>query len=593
MTCVDFRDRVEELLDGLLPAEEVARYEQHAAGCEECALEFEAATKFLNFLDDDGRESIETFDALNITAEVARRVARDAVQVKAEPIPPLPSIPILRRWPVRVAAAAAVVALALVLPSLGSDPNGPTVLAIGQPIELTRGDSAMVRDGVAVRVDRGARLEVQSGRARKFVELANGSALFMTDLDEELSVVTSRGIAETGGNATFQVEINEAEELAVSVVVGMVHFSSDDGGRHRVRAGERIVLPKSGGVALVSLSRLHDIEIQLAARDLRIGALKGDRDRLEEELAVLRAASGQKSLEPRTTNVSARELDALPWKELASAAIVLLPNSRDRRYSDPERNRAMAVFFFHASKIQELTGVDNPMDGLYHPAFVARMAEPFFETLAPYAPSDDRKAAAALVQSAAKVAHGKLRDELVPTENVAVRLEMFQSMLRTTREHLGEKAAVELADGLHVLDSIASVRTWRYSPTSATDVMSFWAKYFDLVDSQRDALLPIAERYVEAALAAQATAEARLGDAAASVLYPPRRSRSSSRSSRTEERSGTAEERVDFAVAAIQAKLDIAAPRIAFETSLRALLRDDQKARGFSRFWGLQTFRKR
>ena len=80
------------------------------------------------------------------------------------------------------------------------------------------------------------------------------------------------------------------------------------------------------------------------------------------------------------------------------------------------------------------------------------------------------QAVAARVRSDAKVAHGKLRDELVPAENVAIRLGLFRDMLKATEEHLGERAAAELAEGLHVLDSIASVRVLRYTQYSAKDI---------------------------------------------------------------------------------------------------------------------------
>ena len=594
MICVDFRDKVDELLDGLLPPEDASRYESHATSCADCAAEFESAAAFLNFLDDDGREAIELFDVRNVTQDVARRVARAAAH------PDLPSAqvdaparPSVWRWPKRLAVAAALVgAVTLLGPFPGS--AGPQLLAEGEAVRLVGGSHALVRPGVTVQVDEAAMLTVSPKTAREALTLSEGAALFTVPAREQLTVTSDRGSAVASG-ATFHVSRDAEGQLAVTVLSGRAHVRSKFDSRG-VRAGERVVLGKDDSMQLVSLEVLDEQALRLTMRDHRIADLNGQLIRRDEELATVRASRAQQTPAPATPPVSDDALDRLPWTQLAEAARTLLPRNKGRDYYDPERMRAVGVFLIHNEEIRSLTGAESPMDGLWHPAFIERMAEPFMEKLAPYAPPGDRKAAAARVRAAAGIAHEQLRTDLTPTEIVDARLELFRATIAAARDHLGDGAAAAVAEGLHVMDRVSAVRTMDYDDTTARDVANYWGKWFDLVEEQRDALVPIAERYVAQARLAQALIEERMGrQKAHDALFRQRRSWRRDRNKKPtkqpyEDPDLSVDVRVDHALAVIEAKQSLTQVRIEFERSLDELLREDQRKRGFGRSWGLLWF---
>jgi hypothetical protein len=156
-------------------------------------------------------------------------------------------------------------------------------------------------------------------------------------------------------------------------------------------------------------------------------------------------------------------------------------------------------------------------------------------------------------------------------------------------------AAAELAEGLHVIDRWATIRTLQLTNETETDVASIWGKHFDLVADQRRALLPATERYVREALAAQSEAERILGPSSApSILYPSATRAKPTRTDEADESFGApvlvAEQQVTETLGVIDAKLRIAVPLVEYERRIWALLRDDQRARGYGRNWGLLTF---
>ena len=74
----------------------------------------------------------------------------------------------------------------------------------------------------------------------------------------------------------------------------------------------------------------------------------------------------------------------------------------------------------------------------------------------------------------------------------------------------------------------------------------------------------------------------------------PSRRRSDTGQGRPEsphEKALTTEKRVELALRDLDVKIEMARPRVVLESAVRDLLRDDQRARGFGRRWGLLSFR--
>lgn len=591
MICIEFRDHVDEVLEGVLESEAAERYERHAAVCADCAQELLSATRFLNFMDETGRAALETFDAVNVTQDVSLRVARDAMEIRPSGTPAI--LRPLRGWPLRLAGAAAVLACVAAVPLLRSESTGPRTLSVGEQSKLSGGERAFIRDGVTVQVDAAALIEVRSATSREVVEMDGGEALFTSAEDEALSVETPYGTTVSSGGSTFQVALSDEEQVSVTVLTGRVQFVRENETRDVV-AGQRVVLPRVGPLMTVSIEGIDQGRLESEQLALQVSEYKGEIERLQEELATHRTRSVQNGPEPGNKMVPEDKLESLPWDELARAARVLLPRSPGRRYYDPERMRAVAVFLWHAEEIQKLTGEPYPVDGLYHPAFIERMADSFCDVLAPFAPLKDRQATALAFKTEARIAHNRMGADLTPGEDIVGRLKMFRSMIVAANEHLGANAAAELAEGLHVIDRWAAVRTLQLTPETSTDVASLWSKHFDLVAEQRDALRPVAEQYLRAALVAQADAERILGPSSApSILFPKSAPKKVEKAEETEpfqRPDVVAEAEVKETLGVIDAKLRIAAPLVEFERKLWALLRDDQRALGYGRNWGLLTF---
>ena len=60
MNCRTAVERIDEFLDGLLPADEADRMRAHVAECESCTRELRAAERFRGFLAGTGHEAIES-----------------------------------------------------------------------------------------------------------------------------------------------------------------------------------------------------------------------------------------------------------------------------------------------------------------------------------------------------------------------------------------------------------------------------------------------------------------------------------------------------------------------------------------------------
>jgi len=75
VTCPEYRDRLEELLDGLLPPEEAGRFESHVRECAECAERAHDAAQFRDLLATPGRRAMGKWVARRLAARAAADAA--------------------------------------------------------------------------------------------------------------------------------------------------------------------------------------------------------------------------------------------------------------------------------------------------------------------------------------------------------------------------------------------------------------------------------------------------------------------------------------------------------------------------------------
>ena len=645
MTCIELRDRVDELLDDLLPPEEADRLRVHTAECDQCAADLEAARSFKDLMETRGRPAIDQWASHSLaeraraaaqreSAAVQRQSADTAVVLAPSPVRPAELVsvtdapasaakPALRALPaagskrarrapptwVRALAASIVIGAAVAAGwTLRPHAEGATLLPEGEEIVLARGGRALVAKGREVVTDVGARVSVPVGSEGERIAVLAGAAVFRVEPGHPFAVDTPLGTATVLGTH-FQVDVRATGTVEISVLSGRVRFENRRHQARSVTAGSRLHVDRTGALHVSVGAETHDLEMIAQLRSLEIEALNGQVARLEEEVATLRR--GVVAAEPvRDVRPVVEPPQDLPWNEFGAAVRELIASGK--RTSDNTRGvEAMGRLMSHAGPIQAYTGAQTLFDAVWHPAFVARIADGFLVALAPDAPEEARSRAAAQIRGVAETSAARVREDLTRTELMVERMKFVRAVIVATRENLGDVAAGEVADGAargigpNVRPAPGfEVRT--FGDDAARDIVGIYSKYFDLTDSQRATVEALAQGYVEDTRNVQQAILSRLGAEAGNALLFPREGRrrfgrrdNASRGdapkpeapepAQPAPKSDT--ERVNDMLASLDAKLEIAQPRMRFERAIREILRPDQAERRFPPTFGLPVFR--
>jgi hypothetical protein len=578
-------------VDGVLPPEEAERYRAHGASCEACAAELTEAERFEALMEGEGRLALEAHEARRYTRRVlAGNKTGELPRMEEEPRRAAPR----RSWGMRLvrplAAAAAVVAV-VVAYGIGVEP-GPVVLALDEPTTVRAGQTALVGEASEMRADAATRVTLLEDSAGDRVRMEQGAAVFFGDPSVRLALESRRGEL-AGEGVAYHVTQQENGATRVAVLAGELSY---DGGRGKSRrklgAGDLLEVAPNGEASVVNHAALAELRVMAGMSAIEISSLRGDLAKLQEELSALRTARAADAPEP-AGRVSEDALDELPWDQLGRAARELLQTTRPSwSMEDPKRNRALAVFLLHTEEIQQATGVTNPLDGLWHPAAIARMSSAFFPALAPEASPDALAEVTVTTRRAAEKTLAGLTAEVLPAAAMRDRLVLLQTIIRSTRANLGDEPAAEVAGGIRGAGQIATIYRYKLHDGTADDTVAWFGKRFDLLDSQRDALHPVVEDYVAQTVRTQDALIARYGEEDARRLLFPRRPpwRSGPPKPRPPSREMTAAERVEEALRNIDVKLALLAVRIDFEKRLWEILRDDQRARGLSKRHAVRSF---
>jgi hypothetical protein len=217
---------------------------------------------------------------------------------------------------------------------------------------------------------------------------------------------------------------------------------------------------------------------------------------------------------------------------------------------------------------------------------VERTAPSFFAALAPDAEPAARQAATDATIAAAKAALEHVTAGALPAESVRERLRLLATIVTTTREHLGDAAAAEISRFLNPERDGVFIRVVSDVDASATDIAALWAREFDMSDSQRESVRALVVRLFDDLADVQDAIVDRMGEEAAWQLFAPHERRGRRRPPGSEP-DVTA---IEGALDRIQAKLDLAEPRIAFEAAVREVLRPEQREHAMPA-WGLVVLR--
>ncbi len=581
MTCPEFRDRIEEYVDGLLPPEESARFNAHRDDCGDCRVELAEADRFRELLDTRGKTALTAWEGQRIAARAAARVAGTPVESPAEGAPVASatvSITALRtrkRWTVvRLATAAAVLVAAGFLGAGLFGESGPQVLAEGIETRLAPGDAAWSGSSKRVLVAEGreAVVEVASGSGGALLRLNSGSVLFRVEPGSDLTVATAAGRAVADGT-TLVIDVRGDRSVAVSVIAGKAHFVQGDRKTH-LRPGERFEIDAESRPHLLSSANLHELELEAHLQRTELDALREQLSRAEELVRVTSEAANPEAS------------DAIPWEDLGRAMHALIGGA-----TRAERLEALSVFFAHAARIQDLTGASDPLRALAHPRFLDGIAPSFFRALAPEATDSSLDATVLDTRAATDALAGVMNGSPTPTELGAQRQRTFVAVIRSAQRNLGVGAAATMVDDLP--------KGWMALRPSVRDLddrtegqfVAWWSKHFALDEAQKGELAIVVRRYVEETLTVQEAIRRTIPpDEFAAAVFP--RSRRWPRNGHVEEEpKGASSDRVAEQLRLMEARLRVAEPRIGFEQALWTLLRQEQRERGFGSMARLHSFR--
>ena len=599
MICHEYRDRVDELVDGLLPPEESGRLHAHAAGCDECTVRRNQAERFRDLLANEGAAALQSWEA----ARLALAAATDPYQTgeitpvrTEEPAPPR----VLRYRFGRLAAAAVLVASAGFLASGLLSDSGPQVLAMDELVHLASGESGLVGGPgrLVLAETRNVDLVVRDRDGRFVVDLQRGDAQFRVDAGLDLFVATKQGEIESAG-AVFLVDVRGDGAVAVDVQSGRVVFAE---AQHLYR-GDRLEVDPSGRPFLVSRARFEQLVLERKLLAKEVAELRDQAEELEEHVAQMGAAAGggDEQLAPGD----------LPFDALGAAQWTLL----DRRLARNavEKQDAMALLYRHAAGLRERFGVAEPWRAVSNPAYVAEIAGGLFRAVAPEASDARIESVAAATRNAMTQAQAALDADMTAVESGAALQRAFLVTLRSVETELGVEAAATFVRSFPRDWQALSTFTMRLDDRTESTMVDFWKGQLDLDNVQSMELRRLVRVYMDEAQAAQRVVSAMLPAADADRLLYGRRemrctpdgaggARGDAPADPDHESPGDARnpdyrgwgrgrserdvelgpsETVASKLREMDALLRLAEPRIRFETALRSLLRADQIEKGF------------
>ncbi len=627
MTCAEFRDRVDELVDGLLPPEESGRFDGHSDECSECAGRREEAASFAELLDSKGRDSLEAWEAARLTLHAVEWVPptketkpskKQPVAVERPAVSPVTGSPVtvsplavtplavtplvgLRRW--RLVAAAVLVAAVGFVASGIFGGEGPIVLAEGNPADLELGVEATSGQGwTLVAESQGTLVTLVARSDGRELELGRGVAQFRVEPGTEFSVRTPHG-AVTGHSAVFFVDVRGDGAVAVNVVSGRVEYGSLD----PLYQGERLEIASSGRVARVSAAQLQQAEIECDMRDREIADLRQKVDLLEDQAVALSDSAAR--------NASATsEITTFDPVRLGAASFVLL--DRNVAWDSTAKLEAKEMLYGSARLIRDRYGVIEMTGAIGHPQFLADVAPGFLGAIAPEADALSVQRAVNGVVDAMSSVTAAMDANPTPTELGASRQRAILSVLRSVETHLGADSAARV---VHVLPrEWRQLRPWQMVLNSRTEssMVTLWKNRFDVDAVQESQLRILVKTYIAEALTAQGEVAATLPPAEVNAVLVPNDEQWRNRIGRGRRPgfprgaggSGVTDsedherrepelpaigpsERVAKMFREMDARLRLAEPRMRFERSVWTILRLDQRERGFHAFSSVITFR--
>lgn len=584
MSCPDYEKQVEEYLDGLLAPDVTASLRDHAAACGECAAELSAAGRFRELLAGSGRAALQA-EAVRRTAAAAALLGDDLPAAATSPRSARPSVaaaaaPRGGMW--RRLAAAAAVAAALgtgYVLGRGGDAS-PANADLSAQTAYARGAVRTVAEGRSFLIDEDAVLAAEA--SGEVVNLASGAALFQVEKGKPFAVVTPEGTARVLGTC-FHVRVGPDRGVSVSVLSGVVRFEPKGANpRQTLRPGSTLEVAPGGAQRVVTSAQFGELEMRLSMQSLEIDALRGEIAKRDEELAAARIALPRPVRDPQ---VPADAFEKLPWREIGTKFRAMIA-AREGKPSDPKVLEALGVFFANAETFTKATGSRRPWEWPLHPAVLERVAPSFYAALSPDADPAAVQAVTDATVTAARDTQARIASGLVPAEAIRERLVLVRTIVASTQQHLGDAAAAEIARFLTPERDGAYVRVITDGETSAKDIAALWAREFDMSDAQRDAVLQLTVAFLDEVAAAQDRVVERLGDEEAWQTFAPFEKHGRKRPPGAESDAVA----IETTLARIDAKLEVAAPRIAFERGVRDLLRPEQREHAMPA-WGLVVLR--
>ncbi len=602
MTCHEYADRVEELIDGLLQPEEATRFDTHASECEECAAVRDDAERFRAVLATRGHAALVSWEASRLALRAASLPGLDDVR---------PAGHVARLLVPGRVAALRLVAASLIVGAAGYfgaglyRDGGPRALAEGIPTQLESGEMAVAGSGgrrITAEVASYVRLEAGSDGAA--LALDSGMATIRLAPGEEIVINTPRGSVRAVG-ASFCVEVRGDGSVSVTVISGDVEFVKG-AERTALACGDRFEIDEHDRPCLISRTELENANVEAAERTRELERLAARLDGKDEQLAWFQKRLSDAQNEARGVGKS------VAWDELGGATWVLMDarvSRRDGRYAD-----ASAKFVDNSAGLAEELGKGGAItlqEALLEPIFMQRIASGFVDALAPEANRVARESVAADLRQAMAVVQQAVDDRAVPARLAVERQHAFMDLLRSVERNLGADAAARLAASLpRYVDVLAPAPDSEDSRT-VERVVHVWSDRFQLDPDQQKDLRSLAETYVKDVLKAQVHVVASLPPVEVEeTLFPknlflPGAGAGEAGEQRESDRSvadsgvttgvvspvaGSSTERVASLLRRMGARIAVAEPRIRFEQELLKMLTPQQRARGFG-ITRVQTFR--
>ncbi len=570
MTCTEYRDRVEELLDGLLPPEEAGRFEAHARECPECAERSDDAAAFQALLADEGRAAVGDWLAERLVTRATAETEATAGPVADREAPATPVAP----------GTAAMPAGTTATPATSDRPRAKTGARPTSAVSSRSGGSIAARAHSASEAAVTQEIKPQELLPRtRFVSprrsrwhalrlsaaavLVAAVSFFSAGLVGESDVLALTPGVETrveSGTTALASEgrLLSAEDRAVTVTL----VEGSDGAEVRVSRGVALfhVAPgrplaviTSAGVARGSgASFLVDVRGDGA---VAIGGVTG-RVRFERDGQQTTLRTGERieiDRHGRSRVVSGSQIDrlevekglwesefqrirdrldvaeqqlieygravgqdgaatsaddgGLPIDELGRAMRTLLDSKLS--YRDPARRKAMGVFLVNADRIQNEYGASDPMRAMTDPRFMAAISESFVRALAPEASESAIAGATADWHAATDTVLVVMESDPMPSELAVARERALARVVRSIERNLGGEAAAEVVRGANHLAEMRP-RAETLDERVESRYVSYWQKRFGMDDAQTNELAITVRNYIAETVRAQGVIAATL-----------------------------------------------------------------------------------